>query len=508
MIQRQLYIYPLLVLSITLNMLQLSTAPAAKATTTAGVLKSLPEHAQESPVQEVSFQEMPAREFISSVSDVTPTPAPSSAGEEYKIDVVMDYERHFLAVEEVVTYPNRTNTQLDSLTLAVAPNLSPDCFDLLRLTVDGISVTGYSLNGQRLDVPLPTTLEPDSSTKLTLRYTLSLPYLDQFNHINAPLFGYTDMQTNLVNWYPFVVPFVDGEWVLHDPWWYGDYLEYPTADYQVNLVFVGEGDAPVVAASGSAERIVDITRYTLEDGRAFAFSVSPNFEVASMKVGEATIFSYYLPAYRKPAEAAMEASAQSIELFSEKFGEYPHSSFSIVQAGLSDSREFSGLSFISRNFYQSYNGTLNNYLTYTSIHAAAHQWWFDQVGNDPAMEPWLDESLATFSEKLYFESLDPDSLSYWQKNRVDFFRPQGEIDTSIYESVNHNLYKQAVYFNGTQFLQDLRQRVGDDVFLAFLQDYYSRNKGGIATREDFFRILDEHTGADYSDIVHEYFKGR
>ena len=353
-----------------------------------------------------------------------------------------------------------------------------------------------------------TTLEPDSIVKLTLRYTLSLPYLDQFNHINAPLFGYTDMQANLVNWYPFVVPFADGEWVLHDPWWYGDYLEYPTADYKVNLVFVGEEESPVVAASGSAERIVDITRYTLEDGRAFAFSISPNFEVSSMKVGETTVFSYYLPAYRKPAEAAMEASAQAIEVFSEKFGEYPRSSFSIVQAGLSDSRDFSGLSFISRNFYQSHNGTLNNYLTYTAVHVAAHQWWFDQVGNDPAMEPWLDEALATFSEQMYFESIHPDLLSDWQKNRVDFFRPQGEIDTSIYESINHDVYKQAVYFNGAHFLQDLRQRIGDDVFLAFLQDYYSQNMGGIATHEDFFRILDEHTDADYSDIVHEYFKRR
>jgi hypothetical protein len=503
MIQRQLYIYPLLVMSITLNMLQLSTAPAAKATTTAGVLKRLPGYARE-----IAVQEIPAQEFIYPASDVISPPTGESAREEYNIDVVMDYERHFLTIEEIVTYPNRTNTQLDSLTLAVAPNLSPNSFDLIRLAVDDISVTDYSLNGQRLDVSLPNTLEPDSIVKLTLRYTLSLPYLDQFNHINAPLFGYTDMQTNLVNWYPFVVPFADGEWVLHEPWWYGDYLEYPTADYKVNLVFVGEEESPVVAASGSAERIVDITRYTLEDGRAFAFSISPNFEMSSMKAGETTVSSYYLPAYRKSAEAAMETSAHAIELFSEKFGEYPHSSFSIVQAGLSDSREFSGLSFISRNFYQSYNGTFNNYLTYTAVHVTAHQWWFDQVGNDPAMEPWLDEALATFSEQLYFESIHRDLLSYWQKNRVDFFRPQGEIDTSIYESLNHDVYKQAVYFNGVYFLQNLRQRVGDDLFLAFLQDYYSQNKGGIATRKDFFRILDEHTDADYSDIINEYFKSK
>ena len=137
-------------MSITLNMLQLSAAPAVKATTTTGASKRFLGHVQESPVQE-----MPAQEFISPASDVVPTPTPSPAGEEYNIDVVMDYERHFLTIEEIIIYPNRTNTQLDSLTLAVAPNLSPNCFELIRLAVDDIPVMDYSLNEQRLDVPLP-----------------------------------------------------------------------------------------------------------------------------------------------------------------------------------------------------------------------------------------------------------------------------------------------------------------------------------------------------------------
>jgi hypothetical protein len=495
MIQRQLYIYFLLVTSITLNLFQLPTMPAAKATMAVGI-KHLPPPAQESPAQK----------FTSSPSAAPPATAPSSAGEKYNIDVVMDYDRHFVTVEEIITYPNRTNIQLNSLTLAVAPNLAPNCFDLIRLAVDGIPVTDYNLKQHRLDVSLPYLLETDSVVQLTLRYTLSLPYLNQFDYINAPVFGYTDVQANLTNWYPFIVPFINGEWALHDPWWYGDYLVYPTADYEVNLLFVGGEDAPVVAASGSAERIVDFTRYTLEDGRAFAFSISPNFEVSSMNVGETTVSSYYLPAYRKPAEAAMQTSAQAIEFFAEQFGKYPRSTYSIVQAGLSDSREFSGLSFISRNFYQLYDGTPNNYLTYVSVHTAAHQWWFDQVGNDPAMEPWLDESLATYSERLFFESIHPELLPYWQTNRVDFFRPQGKINAAIYDSANQDTHRQAVYFNGVCFLRDLRQRIGDEAFFTFLRGYYAQSRGRNINANDFFRILGKYTDVDYSDIVRGYFK--
>jgi hypothetical protein len=442
----------------------------------------------------------------SAPASTAPIILPAPLKENYEIDVVMDYERHFITVEETITYPNRTGVPLDSLTLAVAPNLIADCFDLIRLSVDRSPVAEYTLDGHRLNILLPTPLAPDSTLELTLRYTLSLPYLGQFNSIDAALFGHTDAQTNLINWYPFIVPFIDGEWVLHDPSSYADYLVYPVADYNVNLLFIGGKTDLVVAASGGAETIEAFTRYHLEDARAFAFSISPKFEVSTMMVGGTLISSYYLPGYRRPAEAAMKTTAQALELFSEQFGEYPRAGLTIVQADLSDSREFSGLSFISRNFYQLYDGTSKNYLTFAAIHSTAHQWWFDQAGNDQALEPWLDESLATYSEMAYFENTTPHQLAYWQANRVDFFRPQGKIDISIYDAANYEAYKQSVHFNGVYFLQDLHERIGEYAFNNFLRDYYRQGTGKFSTQGDFLHILDEHTEADISDLLEKYFE--
>jgi hypothetical protein len=486
-------------MSIVLNLFQLPHADMTTGNTVRARGLSIPAVEETAPV--------PLAPAILTPIPLTPVPS-APATEKYEIDVVMDYERHFITVEETVTYPNRTGVTLDSLTFAVTPNLVPDCFDLIRLSVDHSPVTEYILDGHRLGIPLPMPLEPDSALELTLRYTLSLPYLGRFNSIDAPLFGHTDVQTNLVNWYPFVVPFIDGDWVLHDPAPYADYLVYPVADYNVNLLFIGGETDLVVAAGGGAETIEAFTRYHLENARAIAFSISPKFQVSTMKVGETTISSYYLPGYRRPAEAAMKTTAEAVELFSERFGDYPRSTLTIVQADLSDSRAFSGLSFISRNFYQLYDGTSKNYLTFAAIDAAAHQWWFDQVGNDPATEPWLDEALATYSEMLYFERTTHDQLAYWQANRVDFFRPQGRINVSIYDAVNYDAYKQSVYFNGVYFLQDLRERIGDYAFNNFLRDYYRQGTGNILTQEDFFRILGEHTEADISDLRRKYFENQ
>ena len=443
-------------------------------------------------------------------STATPIEAVPAAFEKpkYILDAIIDHDRHFITVDETITYPNQSGQTLDSLTFAIAANLWPNCFSLSAVSVDGVPIGEYRLTAHRLDIPLQTPLEPGSVANIKLRYTLSLPYMDQVNSLRARIFGYSDVQMNLVNWYPFLVPNVDGEWVIREPWSHGEYLVYPLADFEVNLVFENPENAPVVAASGYAEEIGGFTRYTLVNGRAFALSASRDFQVSNMQVGDITVYSYYLPLYRSAGEAAMYASAQAVQVFSQKFGLYPLKSLSVVLADFKDSMEFSGLYFHSRSFYDLYDGSSANYLTFVAVHETAHQWWFDGMANDQALEPWLDESLTTYSESIYYENAHPDLLSYWWSNRIDFFRPQGKIDLPVYNYENDDAYKQAVYFNGARFLQELRERVGDGAFTAFLQDYFMRSRNTIVSGDDFFRILDDHTDVDYSDIVDGYFKNR
>jgi len=426
----------------------------------------------------------------------------------YILDTSIDYDLHRVEVTETIQYPNQSGKELTSLTLAIAANLWADCFRLAEVTVDGTPVTGYSLNLHRLDLPLPTPLAPDSVSTVTLRYSLSLPYMDQVNSQRARIFGYSDIQMNLVNWYPFIVPFKDGEWIIREPWSHGEYLVYPIADFEVNLKFANPENQPIVAASGFAEPNCDSTRYTLTNGRAFAISASREFQVSQTQIDDVTIYSYYLPIYKKAGEAAMFASAQAVQVFSQRFGEYPHKTLSVVIADFKDSMEFSGLYFHSRSFYDLYDGTVQNYLTMVAVHETGHQWWFEQVANDQAQEPWLDESLTTYSELLYYEALYPELIPWWWAYRIDFFEPHGDIDIPVYEGQNADSYKVIVYFNGAHFLNDLRERIGDEAFFVFLQDYYARGKNSITTSDDFFRILDENTDTDYSDVVRTYFSKR
>ena len=436
----------------------------------------------------------------------SPTPAPALPPRaRYTLDVEVSYAAKTLDVREEIAYPNHSGEELPDLLLAVEPNLWANCFSLESIQINGMEMQTYSLDGQSLEIFLPSPLEPESALTLEIRYRLSLPKINlvDTNLIRPRIFGYTDRQINLTNWYPFIVPRGSGAWILHPPWAYGEHLVYEAADYEVSLHF-SEGTPPVVAASGAAEG--DSGRYLLESGRAFTISMSPDFRVLSETVEGVTVSSYYFVPYEKPAQAVLDTTAEALRIFSERYGAYPHRSLSAVQGDFNDGMEYSAFYFLPRDFYNLYDGTDKNYLTFVAAHETSHQWWFEQVANDQALNPWLDEALATYSEHIYYEATDPSLLDWWWAYRMYYYDDSAWMDIPVYEGGGFHPYTNAVYFRGAHFLDDLRARIGDEAFFAFLQDYLARERGKIAAPQDFFRILREHTDADFSDITARYFR--
>ncbi|MBL8101809.1 MAG: hypothetical protein JNM02_04700 [Anaerolineales bacterium] len=438
----------------------------------------------------------------------TNTPVPVMERAQYKLNTTIDYDAHTVSVDETILYPNLTGNQLNTLVIAIVPNLWQDSFSLTGIAVDGIPTTTYSIAGQRLDIALSSFLPAGSVIEIGIQYTLALPFAEQEDPgISRPrIYGYTSRQLNLTNWYPFVVPFINGEWVLHEPWYYGEHLVYDAADYEVTVKFADPATAPIVAASGVPEQQADSTRYTITSARTFALAASREFQVSSTQVGDINISSYYFPFNQAGGQAALQATAEAVQVFGQKFGPYPHQSLAIVMGDFNDGMEYSAFFYLSKDFYNLYDGTPANYLTFVAAHETAHQWWFEQVASDQALQPWVDESLCAYSERIYYESVHPDLVSWWWTYRINFYEPQGFVDIPIYEGQGFRLYTNATYFQGAHFLEKLRERIGDEAFYAFLQDYLVQGRGKIVTANDFFRILSQHTGADYSDLVRQYFQ--
>ena len=438
----------------------------------------------------------------------TPIPAPTAIPmerAEYTLYATLDYAAKTVEVEQSILYPNKSAETLSDILLAVEPNFWASGFILHELSLDGVA-TNYSLEGQRMTIPLNAPLETNQNIEIKMRYTLNLPFAEQGNPsvTRARIYGYTNRQVNLTNWYPFVVPHQNGAWNLPEPWHFGEHLVYDAADYEVN--FKVSDPTVVVAASANAESNAEWTRYTLKHGRAFVLSASPEFRVYSQQIGEIMVYSYYYPLFEIPAQEVLNVTVRAIQLYSQIYGEYPHKSLSAVQGDFNDGMEYSAFYFQSHGFYNTYDGTAQNYLTFVSAHETAHQWFFESVANDQANEPWLDEMICTYSERIYYENYHPEALNWWWQARMFDYSPNTWLDQRVSENPSERAYWSSTYFHGAHFLEELRARIGDEAFFAFLKNYRAQYDQKIVTGDDFFRILREHTDVDFSDLTVKYFR--
>lgn len=485
----------------------LSTQPAVLLPTPTGASDATPWN---SPGAFDESTPTPALESVEEPAQTPLAPQVPSAHTRYRLWARYDHARFALTVRQEVEFFNASPVELTELVFLVEPNRYPGVFRLEQLAWEsGEALESYTLVGNRLTVPLPTPLQPGEALGLQIDYRLQLPPIPEASEEYKPVpFGYTARQVNLVDWYLFLPPYqVGAGWLAHDPWFFGEHQVYEVADFEVEIEITGSAEPLVLAASALPESVAGaVYRYRLSQARSFVISLSPLYQTYTRQVGDTIVLSYGLPYFEEGAQAALDYTAEALALYNELFGVYPRPSLSVVVADFLDGMEYDGLYFLSRGFYNTYDGTPAGYLTSIAVHETAHQWWYGRVGNDQAMEPWLDEALCTYSERLYYERYYPNLVDWWWAYRVAFYNPAGLVGGRIYDYPGFRPYRDAVYLRGAQFLEALRQRVGDERFFAFLRAYADQFAGKQATAEDFFAVLADYAATDASDVRQLFFQ--
>jgi hypothetical protein len=453
-------------------------------------------------------------------SIIPATPEPVSTYQvpaSYNLEASLDYFAHVLSVSEAISYTNYTTETIPDLILVVEANRWIGSFTLDTLIWEnGESIEGYDLKDGQLHIPLSQSLKPGERLGIKVVYRLDLPEIPAPSEVIRPVpYGYSERQTNIVDWYPYIPPYLPGTgWLVHPKWWFGEHQVYDVSDFQVRIAIAEPVQDLVLAASAPAEKDGDSYQYHLSSARSFALSASTEYLVQSTQVGDVTVSTYSFPYDKSGGEQVLQDTAKALGLYSRLFIPYPHATLSVVEADFLDGMEYDGLYFLSRGFYNLYDGTPQGYLTFIAAHETAHQWWYGLVGNDQALEPWLDEALCTYMEHIFYEHAYPDFqpssgeslMDWWWYYRVNFYDPSGWINGSIYDYSLFRPYRDAVYLNGANFMQDLRTLIGDQTFFTFLKDYARQNEHRIATASDFFAILSSHTSKNLDDLIGRYFQ--
>ena len=427
----------------------------------------------------------------------------------YILEANLDYQGHSIQATQQLDFVNSTTDTLGELVFNVFPNHTEDVFLLNSASVEQpegdeeAPQLEYSLNGTNLRVSLPSPLAPEDEVTLFLEFSLRLPRMNPYLEWSNGSLGYSDRMLAVGNWYPVLVPYKESQgWEAYAYHLVGDPYFSEVADYEVEIVAPSD---VVIAGSGDEQRFGNRWKYTCTEARSFAFAASDQYVVSSQPAGHTTVFFYYFPAHQAAGSEAPLAAAEALLAYEELFGPYPFSSFRVAEVDFAGALEYSGVTFLGDDWYADYAGGYRSRTVSLLVHEVAHQWWYGVVGNDQAREPWLDEALATYSSMLYYERLHPDLLEWWWETEVDNFRPQGQIDRPIYAFMDGRTYLNAVYRRGALFIRDLRERMGDEEFFAFLRDYYESQGQKLSTAEDFFAILARHTAVDISSLQEEYF---
>ncbi|HTX79307.1 MAG TPA: M1 family metallopeptidase, partial [Longilinea sp.] len=398
---------------------------------------------------------------------LTPTSQPASTRTRYALTAELDYPTHKLTVSEAFHYTNHSQDALSELVLVVESNLNSGEFRLSSAAFgDGSPVEGLSLDGEKLTLPLTASLTPGESVDVNLAYTLDLP-------ATLGVLSFGPRQVNASGWYPYVPPYVAGQgWLIHRPGAVGEYQVYELADFSVDLKVDGAPAGFTLAASGRGTFDQGWFHFEQQAVRNFTWSGSDDYSVLEGYASDIRVRAFVFSGDEAAGQASLDATVAALQLYSKLYGPYTHDSLTIVEADFTDGMEYDGLYFLGKEYFAAYSGDPASYLVTLSAHETAHQWWYAMVADDQALEPWLDEALCTYSERLFYENYYPDLVDWWWDTRVRAYSPQGWVNKTIYDFIAFRPYVNAVYLRGATFLEKLRATIGDEAFFSFLQDYF------------------------------------
>ena len=431
----------------------------------------------------------------------------------YHMEVGISADRLSIKGHQRVRYTNREDVALGEVYFRLFPNRAGGKAAVLGLTVDGRAAESHlEYDDTAMRVSLDPALEPGSSVTFEMDFDVEVA---QEMGGNYGLFGFFDGVLVLDEFYPVIPVYNDEGWNVEAPPANADLAYYDASFYRVTisapreLVVVTSG---VMTERGEAD---DLQWMTCVAGpaRHFYVAASSDYEVASVKVGKTTINSYTGPEWARQSAEALEIAAEAAESFGQRLGVYPYRELDMVATPMQAlGMEYPGIVAVRAELYDpdaELSGLPSRVLLESAVaHEVGHQWFYNAVGNDQIDEPWVDEALTQYITGLYF--LDRYGNAGWQGyraswqdrwNRVDgadipIGLPAGEYEGKEYGAI--------IYGRGPLFLDALATEMGQEIFDAFLRDYYQANLWGIGTGAALKAVGERHCQCDLSPLFQEW----
>ena len=379
-----------------------------------------------------------------------------------------------------------------------------------EMSIQSVAVAGqpttytYQNDNTSMRVDLAEPLPPGRQLTVQINWKLTIPQWADDTGVYA-LLGRSQQMTSLPLFYPSLAVYQPDPEIGLGEWWQDSGGARGDAAFNVASLFVVTATLPseqVPVTSGSLVESMVIddfsTRHVWVTGpvREFLLHMSPVFSSATTEAYGTRVVSYWLPGQEAAGRAALGYAVSSLRIYSDYFGGYPFRDMRVAPAPLTyRGMEYPQVNLLGIELYTRFQ----NNLEILVAHEVAHQWWYQIVHNDPVNMPWLDEALAEYSVKLYYERLHgprdaallvrqrwqtPLDLLVVREEDSPLNRPVESFDTGTeYETV--------IYGKGALFYSQLYDALGERRFRRFLRDYLEDFRYEIVDTATWQAKLDE-----------------
>ncbi len=444
----------------------------------------------------------------------------------YLIEVRFDTDRQWLDGSVRIDFTNFTGVPLAAIPIRLYPNApyyGEGSTTIRSVTVDGVVVEGeLSVQDTVLTVGLGRLLPDGATTTIVVDFLTVVPVSSAgsfgiFNH---------DPERStwiLADWYPIVAGWDAGSgFQLKPPTLWGDPTFSQAAVYQARIDVPEGYDLVSTGRTVDREVILARTIHVIETGpvREFAMVIDDGFRTFERYAGE-TLVRLWLDGASADRLAwdFLDIAVRSLEVYGQRYGEYPYDELDIVQTELAGALgvSWSGIVFMDAQRLDAALDSgpeLDDGVVFTMIHEIGHQWWGGIVGVNSNDYAFMNESVTNYLTVVVYDDLFGEEAAVVALRRwvaqpyLAMLESSGDgvVSTSIDDVSDAVTFGRLIYGKGALGMLAIRLAIGDDAFFAALRSYADEHAFGIATPGDLLHAFESASGLDLALLWRMWFE--
>ncbi|MBP3956848.1 BamA/TamA family outer membrane protein [Gemmata sp. G18] len=384
-------------------------------------------------------------------------------------------------------------------------------------------------NTTALRFELPNAVQPGQSATIELVCDVRLPN-------KQGRWGHYEGVTFLTNAIPLLAVCDDGGWKpmpfvpWHQPW-------YNEAGVFRATITVPENEKVACSAVIKSEQKLPGNKKKVECepflGRDFAVLSSARYQefISSTKLPdgrEVKLRCLAFPEHEFYATEILKIVGEAITTFSQWFGAYPYSQFTVAESYFGwNGNECGGLIMVDERVFGMPH-LARGYVEYLVSHETCHQWWYNMIGTNGFTEPYLDEGAAAyFTHRLVDTKRGKNNpLLAWPKGLewLPNINRENYRNGSMYHAIRNGemtpaaqelpQYKHlfglftGAYDRGSKVFAMIEDRLGEAAFLDFIRGVVKKYSWNILSSELLRAELEAYTGRDWGEFFQRWVFGK